>query len=113
MRRGSRLVSALMVAPAAVFFALLLVLPLIVVLVYSFGERAPAGGYAPGFTLSNYLNLPARSTAFLNTLTLAPIGTLLCALFAYPLAYFLAVTARPRWRMLLLVLVIVPFWTRQ
>jgi spermidine/putrescine transport system permease protein len=102
-----------MVAPAAVFFALLLILPLVVVLVYSFGERAPAGGYAPGFTLGNYLNLPARSTAFLNTLTLAPIGTMLCALFAFPLAYFLAVKAGPRWRMLLLVLVIVPFWTSQ
>ena len=46
----SRLVTALLVAPAAVFFALLLVLPLVVVLVFSFGERAPAGGYQPGFT---------------------------------------------------------------
>ena len=69
----------MLVGPAAVFFALLLVLPLVVVLIYSFGERAPAGGYAPGFTLANYANLPARGTAFLNTLTLAPLGTLLCA----------------------------------
>ena len=95
------------------FFALLLVLPLVVVLVYSFGERAPAGGYAPGFTLENYANLPARGTAFLNTLTLAPLGTLICAVVAYPLAYFLAVKASPRWRTLLLVLVVVPFWTSQ
>jgi spermidine/putrescine transport system permease protein len=108
-----RLVTALLVAPAAFFFALLLVLPLVVVVVYSFGERAPAGGYQAGFTLANYLNLPARGTAFLNTLTLAPLGTLLCALIAYPLAYFLAVKASQRWRTLLLVLVIVPFWTSQ
>ena len=59
------------------------------------------------------VNLPARGTAFLNTLMLAPLGTLLCALVAYPLAYFLAVKASPRWRTLLLVLVIVPFWTSQ
>jgi len=109
----SRLVTALMLAPAAVFFALLLVLPLVVVVVYSFGERAPAGGYAPGFTFANYLNLPARSTAFLNTVTLAPVGTLLCVVFAYPLAYYLGVRTSARWRMLLLVLVIVPFWTSQ
>jgi spermidine/putrescine transport system permease protein len=109
----SRLLTAALVAPAAVFFALLLILPLVVVLVYSFGERAPAGGYAPAFTFANYLNLPARATAFTNTLTLAPIGTVLCALIAYPLAYFLAVKASPRWRTLLLVLVIVPFWTSQ
>jgi spermidine/putrescine transport system permease protein len=110
---GARLVTAALVAPAAAFFALLLILPLVVVIIYSFGERAPAGGYAPGFTLENYANLPARGAAFLNTLTLAPLGTLLCALIAYPLAYFLAVKASPRWRTLLLVLVVVPFWTSQ
>jgi spermidine/putrescine transport system permease protein len=109
----SRLVSAMLVGPAAFFFALLLVLPLIVVVVYSFGERAPAGGYAPGFTFENYLNLPARGTAFLNTLTLAPLGTLICVVIAYPLAYFLAIKTSPRWRTLLLVLVVVPFWTSQ
>ena len=109
----SRAVTALLVAPAGVFFLFLLILPLAVVFIYSFGERAPAGGYAPAFTFENYANLPARSTAFLNTLTLAPFGTLLTALFAYPLAYFLAVRASPRLRTLLLVLVIVPFWTSQ
>ena len=57
----SRLLTAALVGPAALFFALLLVLPLVVVVVYSFGERAPAGGYTPGFTLANYQNLPARS----------------------------------------------------
>jgi spermidine/putrescine transport system permease protein len=108
-----RLVTATLVGPAAVLFALLLVLPLIVVVVYSFGERAPAGGYAPGFTLENYLNLPARGKAFLTTLSLAPLGTLLAATVAYPLAYYLAVMVQPRWRILLLVLVIVPFWTSQ
>jgi spermidine/putrescine transport system permease protein len=111
--RRSRLVTAMLVGPAALIFALLLVLPLLVVVVYSFGERAPAGGYAPAFTFSNYANLPARGTAFVNTLMLAPVGTLLCALIAYPLAYYLAVRASPQWRTLLLVLVIVPFWTSQ
>jgi spermidine/putrescine transport system permease protein len=106
-------VTALLVGPAALIFALLLVLPLVVVVVYSFGERAPAGGYSPAFTLGNYANLPARGTAFVNTLMLAPVGTLLCALIAYPLAYYLAVRASPQWRTLLLVLVIVPFWTSQ
>ena len=49
------------------------------VLVYSLGERAPAGGYAPALTLAQYANLPARWTAFQNTLTLAPLGTLICS----------------------------------
>ncbi len=109
----SRLTTVLLVAPAAIFFFFLLVLPLIIVVVYSFGERAEAGGYAPGFTFDNYLNLPARSKAFTNTLTLAPFATLLTALFAFPMAYFLAVVASPRWRIALLALVVVPFWTSQ
>ena len=108
-----RTTTALLVGPAAIFFVLLLILPLVVVVIYSFGERAPAGGYAPAFTLANYADLASRGKAFLNTLTLAPLGTFFCVLIAYPLAYFLALKASERWRTLLLVLVIVPFWTSQ
>ena len=106
-----RWINRLMLAPAALWFAMMLVLPLLVVLVFSFGERGAAGGYVPAFTLDQYANLPARFTAFKNTLMLAPLGTLAALLFAYPLAYFLAVKADPRFKTVLLILVIVPFWT--
>ncbi|MFO1060937.1 MAG: ABC transporter permease [Dongiaceae bacterium] len=109
--RRAALVTGLLLAPAAAVFILLLVLPMVVVLVLSFGKRAEAGGYQAAFTLAQYANLPARWAAFKNTLTLAPIGTLICLAIAYPLAYFLAVRASARWKMLLLVLIIVPFWT--
>jgi spermidine/putrescine transport system permease protein len=105
-----RLTTALLLAPASLWFLALLILPLVVVLVFSVGERAPAGGYAAGFTFDNYLNLGARFTAFKNTLVLAPIGMLLCLVFAYPLAYFLALKVA-RHKLLLLILVILPFWT--
>ena len=108
---AGRWASRLMLAPATLWFALMLVLPLLVVLVFSFGERGAAGGYVPAFTLDQYANLPARFTAFKNTLILAPLGTLAALLFAYPLAYFLAVRVDPRYKTLLLILVIVPFWT--
>lgn len=89
----------------------MLVLPLIVVFVFSFGERGAAGGYVPAFSFDNFLNLGARWAAFKNTLVLAPIGTIACLLIAYPLAYFLAVRASAKWQTMLLILVIVPFWT--
>lgn len=89
----------------------MLVLPLLVVIVFSFGERAPAGGVILSFTFEQYANLPARFTAFKNTLMLAPLGTLAALLVAYPLAYFLAVKVNPKYRLFLLVLVILPFWT--
>jgi len=101
----------LFLTPAAAWFLAMLVLPLVVVLIFSFGDRAAAGGYAPGFSFDNYLNLGARWAAFRNTMTLAPEGTLLSLLIAYPLAYYLAIKANPKYRLLLLVLVIVPFWT--
>ncbi|MDX1780832.1 MAG: ABC transporter permease [Thalassovita sp.] len=101
----------LLLAPAGTWFLVMLIVPLTVVLVFSFGERGASGGYVPAFTLEQYANLPARWAAFKNTLILAPVGTIAALLIAYPLAYFLAVRANPKWKTMLLVLVIVPFWT--
>ncbi len=107
----ARLVTALLLAPSTLWFLLLLVMPVIVTLVFSFGELGVAGGYQPGLTLQNYARLPTRLKAFTNTLSLAPLGTVLCVLIAYPLAYYLAVKAGSRSKTLLLTLVIVPLWT--
>ncbi|MEM7777482.1 MAG: ABC transporter permease [Pseudomonadota bacterium] len=101
----------MLIAPAGALLLVMLVLPLSFVFVFSFGERGPAGGYVPAFTLEQYANLPARWTAFKNTLILAPLGTIAALIIAYPLAYQLAVKTDPKWKTLLLVLVIVPFWT--
>jgi len=101
----------LLIAPAGAWLLVMLVLPLSVVFIFSFGERAPSGGYVPAFTLEQYANLPARFTAFKNTMVLAPLGTLAALLIAYPLAYQLAVNTSVKWKTILLVLVIVPFWT--
>jgi len=108
--RGNR-VTAVLLLPTTLWFLLLLVMPLVVILVFSLGERAPAGGYQAALTLEQYANLPARLKAFTNTLTLSPLGTLICLLIAYPLAYYLAIKAGRRAKALLLTLVIVPFWT--
>jgi spermidine/putrescine transport system permease protein len=86
-------------------------MPVIVILIFSFGELGTAGAYRPGFTLENYARLPTRLKAFTNTLMLAPFGTIICVIISYPLAYYLAVRAGPRSRTLMLTLVIVPFWT--
>jgi spermidine/putrescine transport system permease protein len=104
-------VNRALLMPATAWFLVMLVLPLVVVAVFSFGERGAAGGYVPAFTFDQYANLPARFTAFKNTLLLAPTGTIAALVVAYPLAYYLAVKASPRLRTVLLILVIVPFWT--
>jgi ABC-type spermidine/putrescine transport system permease subunit I len=78
----------LLLAPAGAWFLVMLVIPLSVVFIFSFGERAPSGGVVPAFTFEQYANLPARWAAFKNTMTLAPIGTFSALLIAYPLAYW-------------------------
>ncbi len=109
--KASHWLTAALLGPATMWFLFMLVLPLIVILIFSFGERAAVGGYAAGFTFEHYANLPARLKAFQNTLTFAPIGTFLSLIVAYPLAYFLALRVSRRFKLILLVLVIVPFWT--
>lgn len=103
--------TAALLTPSTLWFLVMLVMPLIVVVIFSFGERSPMGGYTPAFTFEQYANLPSRLKAFTNTLTYAPLATFLTLLIAYPLSYYLAIKVDKRWKLLLLVLVIVPFWT--
>jgi len=103
--------TALLLAPATAWLVVFLVLPFIAIAIFSVGERAPEGGYQAAFTLAQYANLPARATAFWNTMVLAPVGALACLLVAYPVAYYLALQAPQRWRLILLALVVIPFWT--
>ena len=114
-RRGTgagsgRLVTSLLLLPTALWYLLLLLAPLVILVIFSLGTRTDVGGYAPGLTLDNSGRLPSRWAAFQTTLVLAVVGTALCALVAYPLAYYLATRAGPK-RTLLLVLVVMPFWT--
>jgi spermidine/putrescine transport system permease protein len=104
-------VTAALIGPASLWLFFFLVLPFIAIIVFSVGERAPEGGYQAAFTLEQFANLGSRAAAFVNTLILAPIGAAACLLVAYPVAYYLAVKASPQRRLLLVSLVVVPFWT--
>jgi len=104
--------TALLLLPTSAWYLALLLAPLVILLVFSLGNRAPEGGYAPGLSLDNYVRLPTRQTAFVTTAGMAAAGTALCLLVGYPLAYYLATRAGAK-RTMILVLVIVPFWTSQ
>ena len=108
-RRGA-LLTGLLMLPASFWYLALLVAPLIIVLIYSFGTRARDGGYAPGFTFDNYQVLATRLDPFVLSVAMAIAGTLLCALIAFPLAYFIA-TRVGRRKSLLIILLVIPFWT--
>jgi putrescine transport system permease protein len=63
-------------------------------------------------TLDNYLFLVQDryyAVIYLNSIKLAAISTLLCLLLGYPMAYFIA-RQPARWRNLLLLGIVLPFW---
>jgi spermidine/putrescine transport system permease protein len=102
----------LLLFPAIAWLIIFFVLPLLIILAYSFLERGTYGGVTAVFTLSNYQRL--FSEVFLGVIArsiwLALLTTVACLLVGYPLAFFIA-TRPPRWRNALLLLVIIPFWT--
>jgi putrescine transport system permease protein len=63
--------------------------------------------------LANYLLVLQDElflSALLGSLWIALVCTLLCLLIGYPMAYAIA-TAPERWRVALLMLIVLPFWT--
>ncbi|KHL18789.1 spermidine/putrescine transport system permease protein [Mumia flava] len=95
-----------------VFFILT---PLALVFWYSFGYKpdlfTSVATDAPSFDRYREVTDPVFMSTFWDTLRIAAIGTTLCAVIGVPFAYWMGVKVDPRWRPLLLALVLVPFWT--
>lgn len=105
--------NGLPLAPAAVWYAVFFLAPLVYMAVISFAESPGYGGPPTlGFHLDSYRQLadPIYLKVIGVTLEMALIGTLACLVVGYPLAYFLA-TRAGRHKTTLLLLIIVPFWT--
>ncbi|HAN73670.1 MAG TPA: spermidine/putrescine ABC transporter permease [Planktothrix sp. UBA8402] len=102
----------ILLLPATIWLIIFFIIPLIIVLVYSFLERGTYGGVTWEFTLKNYQRLAndLYLNIFWRSLGLASLTTLICLIIGYPLAFFIA-TSSTRWRNLLLFLLIIPFWT--
>src|SRR5215475_1874044 len=90
-------------------------LPFALVLAIAFGTNAPdlAPPVELGLSLKNFALLFTDDlyvAAWLSSLRIAATATLVTLLLGYPMAYAIA-RARPHRRPLLLMLVILPFWT--
>jgi spermidine/putrescine transport system permease protein len=109
-RWRNRALTGVLLAPASLWYLFLLVLPIAIVVIFSFGQRTRNGGYQPAFTFDNYTAALARPDPFVTSLMLSVIGTALCLLVGLPLAYFIATRATKR-KALLIVLLVIPFWT--
>ncbi len=94
-----------------VFFAV----PLALVLAMSFGQRGTYGGVVWNLNLENFVRfLNPEDTLYLRifgrTIYIAAVTTIISFLIGYPLAFWIAAQP-PKWRNVLLLLLMVPFWT--
>jgi spermidine/putrescine transport system permease protein len=118
LRLRRRLVPRWIMAwPALGWWSVFFVIPLLWIILYSFGSK-PAGDVAGPVSLvtlsfDNYGQ--ALSEIFFRvfkiTMRTAGLGTILCALLGFPVAYALAMHVPARWRSLLVFLLILPYWT--
>ncbi len=103
----------LLLTPLVAWAAAFVVAPALIMLVYSFGQRGALGGVTfTTLTLENYAGVldPVYLRILIRSLLYAAITTALCLTAGYPVAY-LTGRADARWRNLLLMAVMVPFWT--
>lgn len=94
----------LLLVPAVVVLLVLFVYPLLEVMRTSI--------FDPGFTLAHFERFFEQSiypTVLYRTVRVSLVVTFLCFIVGYPAAYYLA-HARPRLRIYLIFLILLPFW---
>ena len=102
----------LLLAPLLAWLAAFVIVPMLILFVYSFCSRDDLGRVVFSFTLENYervfdptyLKILGRSVGY------AALTTLICVVIGYPVAWFMA-RQRESVRHKLLLLVMIPFWT--
>ena len=110
--RNNRLVFAVLALPPTAWLVIFFTVPLIIMWVYSFAERGPQGQINLAINFANY----ARAIEWIHlgiiwkSIWIAAVTTLITFMIGFPLAMGIAF-APAKWKNILLLLVILPFWT--
>ena len=104
--------NAAFLTPMYLFTVVFLIGPFVYMLVLSFLSRAETWGVVNEFTLRNYRRIlePLYFGTFVDSVKLAVLVTAAVALIGYPFGYFMA-KLPPKRRGLMLMLVMIPFYT--
>lgn len=99
-------------SPVTFWLVLFFVFPLLFILVISFATRGIYGGVEYTFTLENFTRFFDKLYLKIlwDSLVIAGFTTVFCLVFGYPFAYIIARSPK-KYRGMLLMLVMVPFWT--
>jgi spermidine/putrescine transport system permease protein len=90
-----------------------LLVPLLYLLAVSFAQRSPYGMVEWVWGLRNYARAfePVYLEIYWRSIWMALLTTGLCILLGHPVAYTIALRVPPKWKSVLLLLVVIPFWT--
>jgi spermidine/putrescine transport system permease protein len=117
-RRRLRGPSFALAIPSIVWYIAFFVLPILLIVWYSFGVKNTASGTGVPVdmahkTLQNYRDAfsPTFFTVFKSTLKVSIIATTLCFVLGFPVAYFLVFKVTEKWKAIMLALVVVPSFT--
>lgn len=94
------------------WLSIFVLIPNLMIIGTSFLTRDEADLIDLTFTLSNYFRLidPMYAKVLGHSLYMAGLATVICLIVGYPFAFIVA-KMQPKWRPIMLFLVIVPFWT--
>lgn len=100
------------ISPIALWLTILVAIPLLIVIIMGFLSRGTYGQVEFKFTLKNYIGIinPLYMKMLLYSLGLSLLTTIICLILGYPFAYYIA-KAPKRLSGILLMLIIIPFWT--
>ncbi|HET8674590.1 MAG TPA: ABC transporter permease [Blastocatellia bacterium] len=103
----------LLFSPALLWLLVFFVAPLLIALVVSLARRGPYGATVYDLTGDNYLRAldSLYLPAYWRSLWVATATTVITAIVSFPAAYYIALRAPLKWRRILLVLTVIPFWT--
>jgi len=98
--------------PMYVFTLAFVIGPLLYMAALSFMRKQGGWGIEAVFNLRNYARIlePVYLATFIQSIRLAFISTIAVLIIGYPFGYFMA-KLEPRWRGIVMLLLIIPFWT--
>jgi len=111
-RRQHRLERVLLLGPGLGYLTVLFLVPMAFIVAYSLLDRGRFGGMVPVISLDDFGRAlePVYLRVLGTSLAIAGITTLLALLIGYPTAWAIARLPK-RWRLVVLILVVLPFWT--
>lgn len=100
------------IVPTFSWMAVFLAIPMIYMIMVSFFTRGTYGQIVQKLTVINYTKLfsPLYVKIFGDSMLMSLFTTLLCLLLGYPFAYYIS-RVNKKYKGLLMMLIIIPFWT--